>query len=106
MKMKLSMRFEHIMYVKRAEDACIAPGVIDCNHFVTFPPQGFFIRGDLLKQHHEYMPQNAVLMRELPANFSETQLMELFQGLQLEDGSPCPVPIPEKIRSEGLAWYV
>lgn len=74
--------------------------------FVTFPPQGFFIRGDFLKQHHEFMPQNAVLMRELPANFSETQLMELFQGLQLEDGSPCPVPIPEKIRSEGLAWYV
>lgn len=65
---------------------------------------GFFIRGDFLKQHHEFMPQNAVLMRELPANFSETQLMELFQGLQLEDGSPCPVPIPEKIRSEGLAW--
>lgn len=52
------------------------------------------------------MPQNAVLMREMPAKFSETQLMELFQGLQLEDGSPCPVPIPEKIRSEGLAWYV
>lgn len=72
------------------------------NAIKTYP--GFFVRNDQVKQHHDFMPQNSVLMRDMPANFSNAQLIEMFQSLVLEDGSPCPMPIPEKIRSDGNTW--
>lgn len=72
-----------------------------------FDVQGFYVRtgNDQVKQHHDYMPQNSVLLRDMPATFGATHLIELFQTLVLEDGSPCPLPNPEKIRSDGTTWY-